>query len=551
MIAEWPSESWHKSYILTILSLRNQPTQKMYLDKRSFEGKRAVCYLRKSTDDAYRQKYSIQAQREQMEAWSSHFEVITEKYFIDDHSAKDFKRPGWVQLMDYLKKYHASISLVLIIDYSRFSRNDVLAYVSINQLDQWNIELQAIDQLLNYEVPESLIMRGNYITMPAVDNMWRSKKVKRGMIQALRAGNWCGGKYPRGYWKDKNTGEVQATDEGRLIAGAFDKIAHHGYNIKEAQTFLNLRGVNITFKALSKMLRNSFYKGFIGHSLLGHEIVKGNHPPLVDPTTWQLVQDILSGNTKSGKTDDLFPLKKFLTCPDCGKTHTAYQRKTKQKPDGSYREKKSKPIYYKCACGDISGQMLHETFADLLSSLSLNHNDVDDLHEELEFVFESMQRESRESQALLKKRITEQTLFLEKIEKKYIADGLDTETYKKHRSTTEKEIFQLERSLKTQVQLSNPTHFINNSLKLVTKSAKIWRESDISQQRSLQNLIFPDGLMYSRKNSEYRTPRINSIFTVIQGFESPITKKTRSTGNVNLVYSPSVVRRGIEPLLPG
>ena len=523
----------------------------MYLDKSSFEGKRAVCYLRKSTDDAYRQKYSIQAQREQMELWSSHFGVITEKYFIDDHSAKDFKRPGWVQLMDYLKKHHSAISLVLIIDYSRFSRNDVLAYVSINQLDQWSIELQAIDQLLNYEVPESLIMRGNYITMPAVDNLWRSKKVKRGMIQSLRAGNWCAGKYPRGYWKDKNTGEVQITDEGRLIAVAYDKIAHHGYNIRETQTFLNLRGVNVTFKALSKMLRNVFYKGEISHGLLGDEIVKGNQPALVDPTTWQLVQDVLSGNTKTGKTDDIFPLKKFLTCPDCGKVHTAYQRKTKQRPDGTYREKKTKPIYYKCACGDISGKMLHETFSDLLSSFSLNHNDVDILREELNIVFESMQRESKESQALIKKRITEQTQFLEKLEKKYISDGLDTETYKKHKDSTLNEINELETALRGQVQLSNPTQFINNSLKLVTKPAKIWRESDLMSQRSLQKLIFPEGLMYSKKKREYRTPRIHSIFTVIHGLQSPTKEKTRSTNGVNLVYSPLVVPRGIEPLFPG
>ncbi|WP_115867382.1 recombinase family protein [Marinoscillum furvescens] len=520
----------------------------MYLDKSSFEGKRAVCYLRKSTDDAYRQKYSIQAQREQMEMWSSNFGVITEKYFIDDHSAKDFKRPGWVDLMDYLKKHHTSISLVLIIDYSRFSRNDVLAYVSINQLDQWGIELQAIDQLLNYEVPESLIMRGNYITMPAVDNLWRSKKVKRGMIQSLRAGNWCAGKYPRGFWKDKNTGEVQITDEGKLIAAAYDKIAHHGYNIREAQTFLNLRGVNVTFKALSKMLRNVFYKGYISHRLLGSEIVKGNQPPLVDPTTWQLVQDILSGNKKSGKNEDLFPLKKFLQCPDCGKSHTAYQRKTKQKPDGSYREKKSKPIYYKCACGDISGKKLHETFSDMLSSFSLNHNDVDILREELEIVFNSMQEEARESQALLKKRITEQSQFLEKLEKKYINDGLDTETYKKHKESTLNEIHKLESALRSQVQLSNPTQFINNSLKLVTKPSKIWRDSNISAQRELQKLIFPEGLMYSKKKEEYRTPRIHSIFAVIH---SPTKEKTRLTNGVNLVYSTTAVPRGIEPLFPG
>lgn len=525
----------------------------MYLEKSTFTGKRSVAYLRKSTDDSYRQKYSIQSQREQMEQWAAYSGVIVDEYFVDDHSAKTFERPGWERLMAYLLKHHAYIRLVLIIDYSRFSRNDVLAYVSINQLDKWGIELQAIDQLLNYEVPESLIMRGNYITMPAVDNKWRSIKVRRGMVQSLKAGNWCAGKPPRGYWRDKNTNTLHLTEEGRLIGMAFDKIAHHGYNIRDTQVFLNLRGIDVTFKALSKMLRNPFYKGSISHALLGTEVVRGNQPPATDPATWTEVQHFLDGNKKSGCRDDLFPLKKFMGCAVCGTLFTGYQIRKKQKPDGSYREKKSQPIYYKCKCSNVPGTKMHEDFMEILDGLCLNPAYVPAFREHLVSTWERMQAESTENTAIVKKRLTEERQFLSKLERRYINGDLDmdTETYRKHKQESTEKVAELEKRVGTDKKISNPTLFIDEVMRLLTKMPKIWQERDIMDKRILQNQVFPAGLSYDKRKDEYLTPAVGSVFGLLTSFSGDYKQKTRLASGASLVYSPSVVRRGIEPLLPG
>jgi hypothetical protein len=52
--------------------------------------------------------------------------------------------------------------------------------------------------------------------------------------------------------------ELEVTEQGELIASAFDLIANRSYTIQEAKTYLNVRGMSVSFPTLSKMLRNPF-----------------------------------------------------------------------------------------------------------------------------------------------------------------------------------------------------------------------------------------------------------------------------------------------------
>jgi hypothetical protein len=43
----------------------------------------------------------------------------------------------------------------------------------------------------------------------------------------------------------------------------------------------------------------------------------------------------------------------------------------------------------------------------------------------------------------------------------------------------------------------------------------MWRNSTYIRKQRIQNLLFPDGINYSRKNDDYRTLKINLLFFVI------------------------------------
>ena len=516
----------------------------------NYEGKRCIPYYRVSTDDQA-ERYSLGVQQQLMEQWAERNQVILDQHFIDDHSAKDFRRPGFTKLMTYIKSNSSYIDYVLIIDWSRFSRNIQESYIKIHELEQMGVHVQAIEQQIDESIPESTIMKAIFLAAPDAENKRRSVNVIKGMRQSLKSGNWCGGKVPRGYWRDRNNMELKTTQEGNMIALAYDKIANSNYSIKEAQSFLNLRGVDVTFKALTKMLRNPFYKGIISHKLLGDELVKGNHPAIVTEATWSRVQEILEGNKKTGGSEDIFPLKGFVTCVRCGKSYTAYQIKKKQKPDGTYRVKKSQPIYYKCQCSNISGNKMHTQFIDMLQDLCLDHSLVSGFKRILAETFLKLSDIQKTDETTLKKQLTEKNTFLEKLEEKFIMGSVDPETYDRQRNKTHRIINELKKQMANVKNLSNPTGFVDFSMKMITEIHLIWQESYISEKRRLQNLVFPEGLKYDKPNSHYLTPRINAIFTLVRQIEGDLTKKTRPTTSVNLVYSTSVVRRGIEPLLPG
>jgi site-specific DNA recombinase len=62
---------------------------------------------------------------------------------------------------------------------------------------------------------------------------------------------------------------------------------------------------------------------------------------------------------------------------------------------------------------------------------------------------------------------------------------------------------------------SNPEKAIELAIHLATKLNTVWDCSDYHQKQKLQNLVFPEGMHYNRKNDECRTIRTNSAFLSI------------------------------------
>jgi site-specific DNA recombinase len=507
----------------------------------NYTGKRCVPYYRVSTDDQA-ERYSLTVQQELMETWAENQKVILDCHFVDDHSAKDFRRPGFTKLMSYVKKHRADIDLVLVIDWSRFSRNIKESYVKLHELEQFGVEVQAIEQLIDDNIPESTIIKAIYLATPDAENKRRSINVRKGMKQALKSGQWCGGKPPRGYVRDRNTMKLETTEEAVLIGEAYQRISSKGYSIKEALVYLQVRGMNVSFPTLSKMLRNPFYKGMIQHKLLGDQLAVGNHPPVVEAYIWQAVQDILENNVKGSSIEDMLPLKRFIKCGDCGRTMTGYQIKKKQKPNGDYRVRKSQPIYYKCQCANHSGAKMHEEFIDTLKNFCIDHTLVDSFRTVLTETYTRMSAKHEVDTKLLQRRITEQTTFRDKLDQKFVEGHIDTDTYKRQCIKNSQTLSNLNKELRSAQTISNPTLFVDFALKMATKIHILWSQSMIYEKRRLQHLVFPEGLSYSKANDQYLTPRINSLFVMISALNASKRKKAKPSLVENSAYSLTVVR---------
>lgn len=113
--------------------------------------KTACLYIRVSTDEQAITGYSLRSKEDRLLKFCLGHGIDVVSTIQEDHSAKDFNRPGWIAMMSYFKRHHSLCpDLLLFTKCDRFSRNAGDADYMLTQLKKMNIEPRAIDQALGF-----------------------------------------------------------------------------------------------------------------------------------------------------------------------------------------------------------------------------------------------------------------------------------------------------------------------------------------------------------------------------------------------------------------
>src|ERR1700754_4055185 len=159
----------------------------------------AYIYVRVSTDEQKRKGFSLVEQEERLLNHCLQNNIKVKGVFREDFSAKDFNRPEWKRLIKTIRRNkHRSPEGVLFLKWDRFSRNIEFAYQMIGVLKELNTRAMAIDQPIDFEIPESIVMLAVYLSIPEAENNRRGKNTSDGMRRAKKMGRWPG-KAPIGY----------------------------------------------------------------------------------------------------------------------------------------------------------------------------------------------------------------------------------------------------------------------------------------------------------------------------------------------------------------
>lgn len=287
-------------------------------------------------------------------------------------------------------------------------------------------------------------------------------------------------------------------------------------------------------------IKDPFYAGIIRHSLLKEEI-DGKHPPLISKELFYCVQNILNGKNKGGHIpNEKYPLKRIVLCEHCGKPLSGYLVKRKGKP------------YYKCptiGCGNnVSVTHLHEKLMGLFSSFRVNEEFLPPLRTELINAFKDLTENQSKDLLALKSSLTQVDRQLENLDVKFIDGKIESEIYEKYRNRFMSEIHELKTKIASEsITISNHSELIEFSFNLVQNIGDLWGKSMTNEKRRLLELLFPEGLSYSKRNDTLRTKRLNEILRVITSISmSYEDNKEKMKGRID-DYSPLVVPVGIEP----
>ncbi|QIH33527.1 recombinase family protein [Sphingobacterium sp. DR205] len=466
-------------------------------------------------------------------------------------SAMTDERREFSAMISFVKKSKEKVSSILVASLERFSRNDNSIWLS-SELRKLGIEIISVTQPIDTSNPSGQMQQKMLFLFGEFDNQLRKQKCRDGIKEMLLKGEWPS-KPALGFdiIGKKKERRIIVNAKGKLIRQAFLWKANHGLTSEAIRERLAEKGLRISHQMLSKIFHNPFYCGLIVHNSLEGQIVEGKHEKMISQEVFLKVNGLLSQNAHGytvNEENEHIPLKRFVLCEKCNQ------------PLRGYLVKKKGLYYYKCntkhCCVNKSARDLNTQFESILSHFSLYPQSemMELLKEQMTATFNQLTKESQEDYYLLEKEYKTLKDKIYRLEERFIEEEIDKELYQKFNAKYKVEKSELEAKLeKASNKVSNLDECIQAAIDFAVNMPSTWASSDYVTKQSIQNLIFPEGLYYSKNSDKCRTKRINFVFLYLAYSQQVITKKKRGIPELDLDYSSFatlVPRAGIEPALP-
>jgi len=275
---------------------------------------------------------------------------------------------------------------VLFKNWTRWSRDAADALVMIRHVrERLGVELCAIEQPIDFDVPEQRPMLGLYVSMPEADNMRRSINIRRGLRQAKREGRWVH-QAPAGYRKrydDRGKVYIEPDPESAdLVQDAF-RLAATGTMTMDAirkQVGKNARARGIKWYTsrywFGEMLRNRAYLGEVFLKAWKDEPaewIEGQHEALIDQATFAAVQREVARprEGKKSKYVDELPLRGHLLHPETGERLTGSASRGRKKRYWYYHTQPNRAADQDTPVYRVRAEEANAAFAKHLSAVSL------------------------------------------------------------------------------------------------------------------------------------------------------------------------------------
>ncbi len=470
-------------------------------------GKNCVIYTRVSSSEQT-EGYSLDIQKREIEAYCLKNSYIIVGCFGGVYeSAKTDEREEFNKMLTYVKRSGHKVSYIITHYLDRFSRSGANAIYIANELRKLNIKIISVVQPVDTDTASGRFQQNIQFLFSELENDNRRERCTSGMKQMLEEGYWPG-KVPMGYSQTFIDGKqvIKLNDQGTSIKKAFQWKAEDRYSNLEIRLKLKANGVVTSRSTITKMFKNPFYCGMLAHKMLNGRLVEGKHEKMISQELFMKINSVGPKNPKGKHSEefDHIPLKTFIKCSICNEPFTGYIVRAR----GLW--------YYKCRTNGCncnkSAKELNSKFETILDGLKLQERFVEPIRDQLHFMLQERIEGREEVEKELRGKLTEIQKKLSKLEEKFILDEIGKETYSNFKQTyvSEKELI-MEETQRLQVSISNIEKQVEKYIKLLLQLPSLWKSSDYKTKRSLQNIVFPEGILFDKEKNAFRTSKINSV----------------------------------------
>ena len=179
---------------------------------------------------------------------------------------------------------------------------------------------------------------------------------------------------------------------------------------------------------------------------------------------------------------------------------------------------------------------LHNIFQEYLKQFELSPNLESVFKEQVKLTIKNQNKEEIIYMKSIDNRIKENQDKLEKLEEKYLFDGFPKSKYEMYKSKLELELLKiLEEKSKMNLDISNLDEKIESCVEITKNISKNWGSRDYEFKTKLQKLMFPEGFVIEPEIRQYRTTKVNQVFSLTSDISrySEQKEKDPSTKIVN------------------
>lgn len=310
---------------------------------------RCAIYIRVSTEEQVKEGYSIGAQKERLDAYvkSQGWEIIS--YYVDEGiSAKDTNRPELQRMIKTIED--GIIDVVLVYRLDRLTRSVLDLYQLLETFDKNGCHFKSATEVYDTTTAIGRL----FITLVAALAQWErenlGERVRMGMTQKVREGEWHGSTPPIGYLNvDGNL--IINEEEAVIVRNIFKWYADEGLSDNKIAIKLNEMGIE-TKKGMGiwrenrvrYILRNPTYCGHLHWNVRVNKdqyfLVKDAVPKIIDEETFENAQSVRKARSsvhpRVATSKHIF--SGSLRCARCGASMKGHKKKdSKGREYRSYR----------------------------------------------------------------------------------------------------------------------------------------------------------------------------------------------------------------------
>lgn len=526
--------------------------------KSKLRGKNVLVYTRVSTKDQKDFGNSLMAQRKAVINFCNSHDMNVLEIFEEDYSAKNFKRPVFVKLKQFAKTNKGEIDYVLFQKWDRFTRNVGEGLLMIDTLRKMGIEVNCVENWIDYEITDSIIMLSLYLSAPEAENSKIRERTIAGTREALKQGRYVNS-IPFGYMsgrdeRDKTLMKPDPT-KAKLVTQLFEDFATGLYTQQDLLKKYKVKGLKLERSAFSRMLENPLYMGMVKVPAYKDEpetLVEGLHIPLITKETFYRVQSIKNGKSNyvkklRGKNEN-FPLTGFLICPECGQIlyGSVSNNGKKKKVTRTY-------FYYQCnskhICKRYRAELVHQELNKVFCIVKPSDTVLRLFEHILIDEYKNTKADRLKDVRSIDKKIDEINHNQLLLTEKYGLDKIKEDVYNKLMDNYERELVELKA---TKAELGDYQkdldRFISFGLTLLTNLAIFYHNSEIDVKTKLIGSIFSEKLQFFENT--FRTLPFTEAITLLCRYNKDFRGLGKQKGETFKSLSLSVPEAGIEPARP-